>query len=135
MDNHQKFSYLFNVAERCLGIVLELIGSLIIYLVAMFAIFSIDQLNASTITLVVTYALQIIPYLNLLVKSTSNVENNIVAVERIEEYNKTLQEPEAQILESDDWPSSGKIEYEDFSIRYQDGEEKVLKNVNLYFQL
>lgn len=79
----------------------------------------------------VTYALQMIPYLNLLVKSTSNVENNIVAVERIQHYNKTIQEPEPQILEGDDWPSNGKIEFEDYSNKYQEGEEEVLKKVNL----
>lgn len=135
MDNYQKFSYLFNVSERCLGIILELMGSLIIFLVTIFAVYNVDQLNSSTVTLVVTYALQIIPNLSLLIKSTSNVENNIVAVERIEEFkaSKTLQEPDDQVLESDDWPSSGTIEYENFSVRYQEGSEDVLNKISVCF--
>lgn len=49
-------------------------------------------MNSGLVGLSVTYALQITQTLNWLVRMTSDVETNIVAVERIKEYGETPQE-------------------------------------------
>ncbi|GJQ88500.1 hypothetical protein Trydic_g10000, partial [Trypoxylus dichotomus] len=64
---------------------------------------------------------------------TSDVETNIVAVERIKEYGEVEQEapweiPNKQPRES--WPDNGMVEFKNYAVRYRKGLDLVLKNVN-----
>lgn len=64
---------------------------------------------------------------------TSEVETNIVAVERIKEYGETPQEAPWEIQNESvpaDWPEKGDISFIDFKIRYREGLELVLKGIN-----
>lgn len=68
---------------RWLAIRLELIGNFIILFAALFAVLSRHSINPGTVGLSVSFALQITQTLNWLVRMTSDVESNMVAVERI----------------------------------------------------
>ena len=60
--------------------------------------------------------------LNWLVRMASEVETNIVAVERLKEYSDTAKEAEWNLEETkpkDNWPSEGKIEFKEYSTRYR----------------
>lgn len=81
---------------------------MIIFFAALFAVINRDTMNPGLVGLSVTYALQITQTLNWLVRMTSDVETNIVAVERIKEYGETPQEAAWYIPESKpapDWPT------------------------------
>lgn len=67
IDNHLKFTYLFVVAQRGLGVLVEMIGVVVIVSVTFLSVYYLDEIGPATATLVVTYALQIIPYMNLMV--------------------------------------------------------------------
>jgi ATP-binding cassette subfamily C (CFTR/MRP) protein 1 len=69
---------------------LETVGNLIIFFAALFAVLGRD-LSPGLVGLTVSYALSITQTLNWLVRMTSDVETNIVAVERIKEYGETPQ--------------------------------------------
>jgi ATP-binding cassette, subfamily C (CFTR/MRP), member 1 len=69
-----------------------MVGNLIILFAALFAVLSKDKLSPGLVGLSVSYALQVTQTLNWLVRMTSDVETNIVAVERIKEYGETTQE-------------------------------------------
>ena len=102
---------------RWLGVRLETVTNLLTLFSAIIAVFLRDQLTAGTVGLVLTYALQITHSLNSLVRTSSDLETNIVAVERIDEYAQL--EPEAlwEIPEQKPpsyWPVHGNIE----SVRY-----------------
>lgn len=63
---------------------------------------------------------------------TSEVETNIVAVERIKEYGETPQEAAWEIEDRkvpDNWPDKGEIKFNDFRVRYREGLELVLKGL------
>ena len=63
----------------------------------------------------------------------SEVETNVVAVERIKEYEDKEQEAPWQVPDEsvpDDWPSKGEIAFEDLKMRYRDGLEQVLKGIS-----
>lgn len=63
---------------------------------------------------------------------TSEVETNIVAVERIKEYGETPQEAAWEIESRkvpENWPEKGEIQFNDFRVRYRDGLELVLKGL------
>uniref|UniRef100_A0A8C9W2Y9 Multidrug resistance-associated protein 1 n=1 Tax=Scleropages formosus TaxID=113540 RepID=A0A8C9W2Y9_SCLFO len=66
--------------------------------------------------------------LNWLVRMTSEVETNVVAVERVKEYGDTDKEPSRM---PQGWPTNGYIEIRNFSLRYRDDLELALKDVNV----
>lgn len=67
---------------------------------------------------------------------SSEVETNIVAVERIKEYSETKQEAawENNAVVPVNWPEQGRIEFKDFEVRYREGLDLVLKGINFNVQ-
>lgn len=74
------------VSNRWLSVRLELIGTLIILFAVLFALLGKDLLTGATVGLSISYALQVTALLNWLVMMAAEVETNIVANERLEEY-------------------------------------------------
>ncbi|NXG87129.1 MRP3 protein, partial [Stercorarius parasiticus] len=135
MDENQKSYYPGIVSNRWLGVRVEFVGNCIVLFAALFAVISKNSLNAGLVGLSVSYALQVTLSLNWMVRMTSELETNIVAVERIKEYSET--ETEAPwIIEGksppEDWPSKGELEFVNYSVRYRKGLDLVLKGLNLH---
>ncbi|KFQ88167.1 Canalicular multispecific organic anion transporter 2, partial [Phoenicopterus ruber ruber] len=134
MDENQKSYYPGIVSNRWLGVRVEFVGNCIVLFAALFAVIGKNSLNAGLVGLSVSYALQVTVSLNWMVRMTSELETNIVAVERIKEYSET--ETEAPwIIEGksppEDWPSKGELEFVNYSVRYRKGLDLVLKGLNL----
>ncbi|KAL1139319.1 hypothetical protein AAG570_006305 [Ranatra chinensis] len=137
VDFNQVCCYPGLIANRWLAIRLEMIGNLIIFFSALFAVVGKDSVSPGLVGLSVTYALQITQTLNWLVRMTSEVETNIVAVERIKEYEETPQEAPWEItpcLVGPEWPEKGNVEFKDFKVRYREGLELVLKGISFNIQ-
>jgi ATP-binding cassette, subfamily C (CFTR/MRP), member 1 len=113
-----------------------MVGNLIILFAALFAVLSKDKLSPGLVGLSVSYALQVTQTLNWLVRMTSDVETNIVAVERIKEYGETTQEAawENSTPVAKNWPENGKVEFRDFQVRYREGLDLVLKGISFTVQ-
>jgi ABC-type multidrug transport system fused ATPase/permease subunit len=86
------FPYYGNI--RWLGVQLQSVGAIIIFAASIFAVIAKDTISPSIVALSLTYALQVSHSLRVLVRFTSEVETNIVAVERIDEYSTVTQEAE-----------------------------------------
>uniref|UniRef100_A0A8C2UEM5 ATP binding cassette subfamily C member 3 n=1 Tax=Coturnix japonica TaxID=93934 RepID=A0A8C2UEM5_COTJA len=134
VDENQKCYYPSIVSNRWLGIRVEFVGNCIVLFAALFAVIGKSSLNAGLVGLSVSYALQVTLALNWMVRTTSDLETNIVAVERIKEYSET--ETEAPWIIEDkrppaDWPSRGELEFVNYSVRYRKGLDLVLKDLNL----
>ncbi|NWZ27832.1 MRP3 protein, partial [Asarcornis scutulata] len=134
VDENQKSYYPGIVSNRWLGIRVEFVGNCIVLFAALFAVIGKNSLNAGLVGLSVSYALQVTLSLNWMVRMTSDLETNIVAVERIKEYSET--ETEAPWIIEDksppeDWPSKGELEFVNYSVRYRKGLDLVLKDLNL----
>lgn len=95
VDYNQKCAYpSLVIANRWLNVRLELIGTFVLLFAIMFAILSKDTITGGTVGLSISYALQVTQLLNFLVRMTAEVETNIVANERMEEYNHLPKEAE-----------------------------------------
>lgn len=86
--NHSSF-FPNLTSQRWLAIRLEFLGNLIIFLAATFAVTSAGTLSPGYAGLAVSYALTITSVLNMLVRASSDLETNIVSIERGLEYTKT----------------------------------------------
>ncbi|KAF5902976.1 canalicular multispecific organic anion transporter 2 isoform X2, partial [Clarias magur] len=89
VDENQKSYYPGIVSNRWLGVRIEFIGNCIVLFAALFAVIGKDNLSEGLVGLSVTYALQVTMSLNWMVRMTSDLESNIVAVERVKEYSET----------------------------------------------
>lgn len=98
---------------RWLAVRLEAIANMLVLCTALFAVFMRGRLTAGIVGLTITYAMQITQSLNWLVRMTSDIETNIVSVERVNEYAELTPEAPWEIPEKkppSNWPPTGEIQ-------------------------
>nr|UYV50462.1 YCF1 [Agaricus brasiliensis] len=122
--------------NRWLAVRLELVGALIILCVSTLAMTALvtSGVDAGLVGLVLSYALNTTSSLNWLVRSASEVEQNIVSVERILHQTEIKPEAPHEIPEAKPttrWPSEGVVEFRDYSTRYRPELDLILKNVSI----
>ncbi len=71
-----------------LSIILETVGNLLTFMVAVTAVAARDTMTAGFAGLVVSHSLNLTQTLNWLVRMSAELESNIVCVERIKEYSE-----------------------------------------------
>ncbi|XP_058142363.1 multidrug resistance-associated protein 1 isoform X1 [Dasypus novemcinctus] len=134
VDENQKAYYPSIVANRWLAVRLECVGNCIVLFAALFAVVSRHSLSAGLVGLSVSYSLQVTAYLNWLVRMSSEMETNIVAVERLKEYSETEKEAPWQMEERappSTWPQVGRVEFRNYSLRYREDLDLVLRHINV----
>ncbi|KAM6963812.1 ATP-binding cassette sub-family C member 3 isoform 2-T2 [Tautogolabrus adspersus] len=134
VDDNQKSYYPGIVSNRWLGVRIEFIGNCIVLFAALFAVTGKENLNPGIVGLSVSYALQVTMSLNWMVRMCSDLENNIVAVERVKEYSETKTEAPWEVEDKKpppEWPQKGNVEFQDYSVRYREGLDLVLKKLTL----
>lgn len=124
-------------ANRWLAVRLEFIGAVVILAAAGFPVITVARhipLSPGLVGLAMSYALQITTSLNWIVRQTVEVETNIVSVERVLEYARLPSEA-PEIIPSKRppvaWPAKGEVDFKNYSTRYREGLDLVLKNINL----
>ncbi|KAM0353414.1 hypothetical protein ACHAP4_008660 [Fusarium culmorum] len=124
-------------ANRWLAVRLEFIGAIVILAAAGFSIMSVTgsrHLSPGIVGLAMSYALQITTSLNWIVRQTVEVETNIVSVERVLEYAALPSEAPEIITKNRppvSWPAKGEVDFVNYSTRYREGLDLVLKNISL----
>ncbi|KAJ8315796.1 hypothetical protein KUTeg_007946 [Tegillarca granosa] len=108
VDSNQQYAFANFCANR-----LELLGNFVILAAAIFAVIGRSALEGA-----------ITENLNWFVRMTSDLETNVVAVERVIEYTDTPQEAELvnyQHRPTRHWPQNGVVQFNDYSTRYRAG--------------
>uniref|UniRef100_A0A8C0K2U2 Multidrug resistance-associated protein 1 n=1 Tax=Canis lupus dingo TaxID=286419 RepID=A0A8C0K2U2_CANLU len=131
IDTNQKCVFSWIVSNRWLAVRLELIGNLIVFFSSLMMVIYKATLSGDTVGFVLSNALNITQTLNWLVRMTSEIETNIVAVERINEYIKV--ENEAPWVTDKrpppGWPSKGEIRFNNYQVRYRPELDLVLRGI------
>ncbi|CAF0716991.1 unnamed protein product, partial [Brachionus calyciflorus] len=134
IDEYLAHYYCNTVSNRWLALRLEIIGNIITITAALFAILDRTTLSAGLAGLSISISLTISGNLNWFVRTLSEFEANITSVERIIEYFEIKHEPEWSIDETkpkSDWPKNGNISFNNYSVKYREELDWVLKNLNI----
>ena len=140
--DRQQHAYFLTQAGLCwLAVRLELIGTFIIFVACMAAVYEKrnvedgDTVFAGLAGLSISYALSVTQALNWGVRVGSDFEANMVAVERIKEYCRIKSEAphytDADKALGIAWPYKGVIEFKNAKLRYREGLPLVLKDLNI----
>ncbi|XP_028278726.1 ATP-binding cassette sub-family C member 2 isoform X2 [Parambassis ranga] len=131
IDENLKSVYPWIVSNRWLAIRLEFLGNLVVFFAALFAVISRDSLDSGLVGLSISYALNVTQTLNWLVRMTSELETNIVAVERVSEYSELDNEATwvTDTRPPEKWPEAGRVQFENYKVRYRPGLDLVLHGI------
>lgn len=137
----QQTAYHLTFASQCwLGLRLEFAGSMVVACACLMAVMQhstsgADEHFAGLGGLSISFALAITSTLNFAALQASNLEANMVAVERILQYSEITGEA-PRLASSDDslppnWPVEGRIEFVDVKMRYRSNLPLTLKGLNI----
>ncbi|XBW38433.1 hypothetical protein QEN19_004021 [Hanseniaspora menglaensis] len=151
-DQYDRFNYFnyeniqFNVncvfnfrsTNRWLSVRLEMVGALIILFTASFCCFSVvsgNPISSGMVGLLMSYAMQVSGSLMWLVRMYTQVETNIVSVERILEYTELAPEAPMSVEHNDsqlpeNWPEHGEVVFEEYSTTYRKELDPSLRGVS-----
>ncbi|MED6236457.1 Canalicular multispecific organic anion transporter 1 [Ataeniobius toweri] len=132
IDENLKSVYPWIVSNRWLAIRLEFLGNLVVFFSALFAVISRNSIDSGLAGLSISYALNVTQTLNWLVRMTSELETNIVAVERVSEYSELENEAPwvTHQRPSEKWPEAGRLQFVDYKVRYRPELDLVLKGIS-----
>ncbi|XP_055327526.1 multidrug resistance-associated protein 1-like isoform X2 [Paramacrobiotus metropolitanus] len=136
IDINNSSFYLNIVAARWISVRLECLGILITFAVALFSVISRNanwNIDPDQTGLSISYSLSVNVLLNWLLWVSSEMESNIVSVERIKEYTEVPQEAQwinTGVRPSPGWPQAGHVEFKNYQTRYRPGLDLVLKGID-----
>ncbi|KAJ2805337.1 hypothetical protein H4R20_002130, partial [Coemansia guatemalensis] len=131
-----KVNYNYWFVNRWLAMRLDALGNLIVFSTSLLAVMSVHFYgagDAAMVGLAVTYAFDLIFSINWAVRDYTSMENAMTHLERIIEYTELPSEA-ANIIDDrrpdDSWPEQGMVEFRNYSTRYRDGLDLVLKDLS-----
>ncbi|KAH7695297.1 multidrug resistance-associated protein, partial [Aphelenchoides avenae] len=136
VDHFIRVKYHSVVAGRWLAIRLEFVGNCVVLFAALFAVLSNEWgivTSAGLVGLSVSYAFSVTDALNMAVRQMSELETNIVSVERLKEYREVEQEASWTVPETKpraDWPQDGAIAFDGYATRYRPGLDLVIQEIS-----
>ena len=138
LDLNQRAYFIISSSNCWLGIRLEFAGTVIIGAAALLSVIGknpASTLFTSMAGLAISYSLDTTQSLNWLVRQVTDMETQIVSVERIQEYAELPSEAPSHIeatAPQASWPSRGDVVIEDMSMRYRPELDPVLKHISLH---
>ncbi|KAF9557780.1 hypothetical protein EC968_007434 [Mortierella alpina] len=134
LDRSQQVFYLTNLTQLWLQLMLEFLSDIVLGFVALMAVLQRDTASAGLFGIVLSRIGILTGMTTVMMTAYCQLEISIVSVERIREYSQLPSEARDVIPDSktdDSWPQQGKIEFQNYSTRYREGHDLVLKNIDL----
>ncbi|KAI1293280.1 Canalicular multispecific organic anion transporter 2 [Mortierella claussenii] len=156
-DKSANAHFAFTTANRWLNIRLEILGAVIVLVTSLLCVWKREEVGPGKAGLALSYALTVTFTITYLVTSLGALQNQLVSVERIQEYceknpeapltlaDMTSHDPQKigvetidavnkDLIENGKWPTRGHIVFKNYSTRYREGMNLVLKNVSFEVQ-
>ncbi|GFV87307.1 canalicular multispecific organic anion transporter 1 [Trichonephila clavipes] len=135
IDTNCRVFFSNTLLNRWLGIRLQFLGNTVVFITALLCVIERRTYSAAIVGLTLTYALNVTDNLATFVRLFTQLENQMVSVERIHEYSdlpsESSWETECIQFSREDWPSRGVVTFRDYKMRYRKGMDLVLKGINV----
>ncbi|ORZ14972.1 P-loop containing nucleoside triphosphate hydrolase protein [Lobosporangium transversale] len=131
-DRFANAYYSSMMINRWLNVRLEALSTLSVLIVALLAVGNKDSLSPSIAGLALSNSLSLTYNVIWTLRSYCDLAGDLVAVERVHEYsNKRTEAPNSIAIElPHNWPSQGRVSFKNYSARYRQGLDLVIKNVS-----
>ncbi|KAG9066592.1 hypothetical protein KI688_012500 [Linnemannia hyalina] len=130
--------FTYQMVARWLQIRLETLGACIVLGAGLFAVLDRRSLDPGMVGLALSYALTVTSDITMVIRSYCELQNQLVSVERIDEYLTKNSEPPAHLSADsnlpENWPQAGHIEFRNYSTRYRQGLDLVVKDISFEVQ-
>ncbi|OQR85539.1 ATP-binding Cassette (ABC) Superfamily, partial [Achlya hypogyna] len=133
LDHNQRFFSVYRTSSRWLQMRLDWLSVVIIAGVAFISIASKSFIGVTAAGLAITYAAQTSAFLSRTTMTYSYIENTMTCVERLEHYETLDKEGNSRavtVTPPVSWPQAGVVQFDNYSMRYRDHLELVLKSVS-----
>ncbi|KAG7967308.1 hypothetical protein I3843_08G093700 [Carya illinoinensis] len=135
VDSNLRMVFYNNGSNEWLGFRLELLGSFILCISALFMVLLPSSIiRPENVGLSLSYGLSLNGALFWAIYISCFVENRMVSVERIKQFTNIQSEAAWEIkdcLPPPNWPAHGKIDLKDLQVRYRPNTPLVLKDITL----
>ncbi|KAJ1569270.1 hypothetical protein HK096_003662 [Nowakowskiella sp. JEL0078] len=134
LNNGNKAYFLVLESQRWLGVRLEFIAGILIFVTVILSVAVRSSVGAGFAGLAISYSIQITGFLNWFLRTFTDTEQSMNSAERLLYYAEQLEE-EAQEINpdygppSEKWPETGKIVFENLYVRYRANLDPVLKDI------
>ncbi|XP_047481887.1 multidrug resistance-associated protein 1-like isoform X2 [Penaeus chinensis] len=130
-----KATYTNAAVNRWVSVILEMMGNAITFAAAIVGVAGRGYISSGIVGLSVTYAISVNLILNWVVRVASEVEANVVSVERINEYLENEREADWAAADTPaSWPDEGCVSFRNYQTRYRPGLDLVLKGITCSFR-
>ena len=133
IDEHLKLRIILNGCNQWYDLHLDLLSFIFITFLITFTIIFKNEFTPQAIGIIYNYCDKMKQTLIRILHTISKYENNMINYERCLQYTQCPSEKPAHKISDDslgNWPSKGKIEFQNFSVRYRPDTEIVLKNIS-----
>ncbi|KAI6191326.1 ABC transporter, ATP-binding protein [Aphelenchoides bicaudatus] len=132
LDENSSSMFMFNSAMRWQAVWLDLLVVAISFFVSCFIVFLAGKIEPSDAGLALAFALQMSGVFQFAVRSQTELESKLTAVERVSYYYKNIDQEPCSDEDSTNvnWPSSGEIKFNDVVLRYRQNAPAALNHVS-----
>ena len=137
LDVMNRAYFLTIVNQRWLGLRLDFVGYILIFVVSILVVTSRFSVSPSISGLVLSYCIQVVSTMGQMTRQFAEVENNMNATERIHYYATAIENEASWDVPKKprvSWPEHGEIIMKDVVLRYRDGLPTVLKSLSLHIR-
>jgi ABC-type multidrug transport system fused ATPase/permease subunit len=139
VDAHTNYHVAYLYCIRWVEVRLQCLSAVVIFIVAITFVINRSTVDPSTAGLAMSFVLTITQDVNYLVRVYCELQNRLVPVERVCEYIDLPTEapellPMSEVVKEKWPPRHGKIVFDNYSTRYREGLDLVLKNISFEVQ-
>lgn len=134
IDYYLRALYTTYMSQRWISFRLDIIGSLLVAASAILIVATKSSITLAVAAMGLNYTSQMTAVLSMTVRNFAEAESQLACVERISYYATNVpQEPPANVSNHKppkEWPTSGKLEFENYSMKYREELPPVLNELN-----
>lgn len=134
MDVENRAYYLSITNQRWLGVRLDMLGALLVLIVALLTTASSTPITGGNAGIALTYMLTVAQAFSWMTRQIAEVENDSASVERLLFYAEELDQEKPQKREDnptrESWPEEGRISFKNIWLSYRPGLPSVLKGIS-----